>query len=211
MPIESKRIIRFMNELKDKAAHYAAEKTNEIIAKAIAQAYADGYRDGYKECQDKVTVDLSCNNIEFVDLGLPSKTAFSSKFLKDEKGNNCYLPYEKAAEFDIPTKEQIEELFEKCRFQGDFSSSGQSFYGASCIGNNSNYIWIQSAGYKEKDKLVRVPQFGGGNAYFWIRDNADGDEKCAVRLYYEKNGKPEYEFVKVFTGFKLPVLVTRKS
>ena len=53
-----------MNELKDKAAYYAAEKTNEIIAKAIAQAYADGYRDGYKECQDKMIVDLSYNNIE---------------------------------------------------------------------------------------------------------------------------------------------------
>ena len=31
-----------MKELKDVAANYAAEKTNELIRNAIAQAYADG-------------------------------------------------------------------------------------------------------------------------------------------------------------------------
>ncbi len=38
-----------MQDLKERAANYAAEKTNELLSKAIAQAYADGYRDGLKE------------------------------------------------------------------------------------------------------------------------------------------------------------------
>ena len=38
-----------MGNLQEKAEIYAAEKMNDLMAKAIAQAYADGYRDGYKE------------------------------------------------------------------------------------------------------------------------------------------------------------------
>jgi len=34
-----------MTDLNTKAENYAAEKTNDLIAKAIAQAYADGYCD----------------------------------------------------------------------------------------------------------------------------------------------------------------------
>ena len=60
-----------MEKLNERAANYAAEKVNELLAKAIAKAYADGYRDGYKECAEDYDIDLY-EDVEFVDLGLPS-------------------------------------------------------------------------------------------------------------------------------------------
>lgn len=48
-----------MNELHVKAEAYAAEKMNELMAKAIAQAYIDGYRSGYKD-RDCEIGELDC-------------------------------------------------------------------------------------------------------------------------------------------------------
>ena len=72
-----------MNELQEKAENYAAEKMNELMVKAIAKAYADGYRDGYKECAEDYDIDLY-EDVEFVDLGLPSGLLWSSKYRIDE-------------------------------------------------------------------------------------------------------------------------------
>ena len=58
--------------------------------------------------------------------------------------------------------------------------------------------------------IVDAPNYGGGNAYFWIHDEEDGDEKNAVRIHDVENGKPQMEIVKIFSGYKLPVLIVRK-
>ena len=47
-----------MKVINEKAANYAAQKTNELMVKAIAQAYADGYNTGYKECAEDNDIDL---------------------------------------------------------------------------------------------------------------------------------------------------------
>ena len=48
------------------------------------------------------------------------------------------------------------------------------------------------------------------DTYFWIHDEEEGDEKNAVRIYSMENGKPKLEIVKIFSGYKLPVLIVRK-
>ena len=48
--------------------------------KAIAQAYADGYRNGYKDREEEIPVDLRDNKTEYVDLGLPSGTLWSTDY-----------------------------------------------------------------------------------------------------------------------------------
>ena len=200
-----------MNELEKKAETYAAEKMNELMSKAIAQAYIDGYQDGYKKQLCKIKkLDYIEKEIDVHDLGLPSGTLWSLNYLEDEEGYTNYLPYFKAAKLGLPTKEQVNELIENCRWQGDFSSSGMTFYGAICIGPNGERISFKSFGYMEDDKKVDAPNYGGGNAYFWIHDEEDGHEKNAVKIYYVENGKPKIEIVKIFSGYKLPVLIVRK-
>ena len=199
------------NELQERAEIYAADKLNEFMAKAIAQAYVDGYRDGYKDRDCEVGVeDYAKGKISVHDLGLPSGTLWTLDYLKDEEDNTNYLPYVKAAKLGLPSKEQVDELIEKCRWQGDSSSSGLSFYGAICIGASGDRISFESAGYKENEKRVGAPYYGGGNAYFWIYDEEDGDKKNAVRIYGVVDGKPKMEIVKIFSGYRLPVLVVRK-
>ena len=196
-----------MNELQRKAELYASEKMNELMTKAITQAYIDGYK--YRD-SEIMKVDCIEEKIDIQDLGLPSGTLWSLNYLKNEEEDIKYLPYVKAVKLGLPTKEQIEELIENCRWQGEFSSSGLTFYGAICIGANGERIAFDSSGYMEDEKIVSAPYYGGGNAYFWIQDEEEGNEKNAVRIYGVEKGKPKMGIVKIFSGYKLPVLIVRK-
>lgn len=197
-----------MENLNERAANYAAEKTNELLSKAIAQAYADGYRDGYKDRDEEITSFNSDNGIEFVDLGLPSGTRWSTKLVGDEDDFADYLTYADAAAFELPTIEQVEELANCCRWQRDFK--GQTFYGATCIGKNGKEIYIRSWGYKEGEQL-RGYGYGADKIFFWIRNEEEEDEMKAIKLYNVKDEKPEMEVVKLFSGYKVPVMLVRKK
>ena len=200
-----------MKDIQERAESYAAEKMNDLMAKAIVQAYADGYRDGYKERDsESENLDSIEGEIRVHDLGLPSGTLWSLHYLENEEEETNYLPYIKAAKLGLPSKDQVDELIENCRWQGEFSSTGMSFYGAICIGANGEKISFNSCGYKEDEKKVGAPYYGGGNAYFWIHDEEAGDEKNAVRICGVTEGKPKIEIVKIFSGYKLPVLIVRK-
>lgn len=200
-----------MDDLQKKAEIYAAEKINDIMAKAITQAFLDGYQTGYKErdCEIASTVNID-GNIDICDLGLPSGILWSQNYLKDETDETIYLPYAKAAKLGLPSKEQFEELIENCKWQGDYSSTRITFYGAICIGATGERIPFNSCGYMEDEQYVHVPHYGGGYAYFWIQDDEDGTEKNAVRISEVIDGKPKIEYVKIFSGYKLPVLIVRK-
>ena len=63
-----------MEELKVKASNYAEENVLEVLKEAFAKVFADGYRDGYKDCKEEIPVDLSDDEVDYVDLGLPSGT-----------------------------------------------------------------------------------------------------------------------------------------
>jgi hypothetical protein len=173
------------------------------LAKAIAQAYADGYQDGVKDRDEGVVSP----NIEFVDLGLPSGTKWSTKLIGEDDFAD-YLAYADAASYGLPTIEQVEELANYCRWQRDFR--GQTFYGATCIGKNGKEIYIRSWGYKEGDRLCCYG-YGADTIFFWIRNEEEGDEMKAIKLHNVKDEKPEMEIVKLFSGYKVPVmLVTNK-
>ena len=68
-----------------------------------------------------------------------------------------------------------------------------------------------SSGFKEGERLVGVPHYGGGIAYFWIHDNEEGDEKNAIKIFDVEDGKPKMEIVKLFSGYRLPVMLVRKK
>jgi hypothetical protein len=200
-----------MENLNERAANYAAEKANELLAKAIAQAYEDGYRDGYKDRAEKIDCAIDNTDIEYVDLGLPSGTRWSKEYLKDEKGFAAYYSYDDVKRLGLPSREQVEELISKCRWKGSYSTTGQTFYDATCKGKNSNEILVQCEGIMEFDDVRYSTRYGGGRAYFWIIDDSDDDEKSAVCIYGVEKEKPKMEIEKIFSGYKLPVLLVRKK
>jgi len=189
-------------ELTERAGNYAEGKANEAITKAIAQAYADGYRDGYKDREEEIPVDLRDNKTEYVDLGLPSGTLWSNDYEK-ENGKILYLPYGKAAKYDIPTKEQWKELLEYCRVEFHFQF--RVLNSVSYIGPNGNSIRFESIGCKKED-TISCP----GVVYFWILDDEDSVMKNAIESYnavYNVNVR----FGKVFCGYKLPLRLVRQK
>ena len=199
-----------MENLNERAVNYAAEKTNELLSKAIAQAYADGYRDGYDDAEKKGD-SARFDNAEVFDMCLPSKSWWSLNYLKDENGKTNYLSYPDASKLGLPTLKQVKELIKYCRWQGNYSQSRLTFYGADCQGASGNIIKFLSFGYKEGEELVEVPRYGGGSAYFWIQDDEEGDEKNAIRIYDVEDGKPKFKIVKLFSGYRLPVMLVRKK
>lgn len=196
-----------MENLNERAANYAAEKTNELLAKAIAQAYADGYRDGLKDREEESSDSLETAGVEFVDLGLPSGTKWSTKLMNSDEDTD-YLPYAKAAVLGIPTREQVEELMNYCDLRANRSEGGY-FYGLYCLGNSGGEIYLDGANYKIGDELQYT--WGRFHIYFWIRDDEDGNQKNAVRITRFNDGKPEMEIVKLFAGYKLPVMLVRNK
>ena len=202
-----------MEKLNERAANYAAEKVNELLAKAIAKAYADGYRDGYKECAEDYDIDLY-EDVEFVDLGLPSGLLWSSKYRIDEEGTPLYLTYEEAAALDIPTEEQFFELVNCCKWEhimGYVDRGGYSYkqtVGKYCEGDNGEYIKFDDKGMKYIGS-----GYGSNDIRFWIRDDVDEAEKKSVFIESGlQNEKPIIKIKKVDASTaKMPVMLVRNK
>ena len=186
-----------MKELKELSINYATEKTNEVMVNTIAQAYADGYRKGYKDREDEIPVDLRDGNTEYIDLGLPSGTLWSSDF---EKNSNklIYAPYESTKFLEIPTLEQCTELFSNCRFS---NKEGVVY----CLGPNGKYIKFDFAGYKV---IENEPATYTTASVFWIKDCNEKSENTARILNMRGLQLDTY---KEFCGNKLPIRLVQKT
>lgn len=173
------------------AAKYAAGKANEVIDKAIAQAYADGYRDGYKDREEEIPVDFRDNRTEYVDLGLPSGTLWSTDYEKNDN-NILYLPYVQAKRYNIPTNKQWEELVTECQW-GWFGKVLR------CTGKNGAWIdFLKTGGL--------CPSYSKGDkSYLWLLgDSIDAQNElvCIESVDYKV-------IVKSFMGYKYPIRLVK--
>ena len=192
-----------MVNLNERAANYAAEKTNELLANAIAQAYANGYRDGIKSSSFVVTA-----GVKFVDLGLPSGTMWADKFLMENDGVS-YLPYKDADLKNIPTEEQWDELWNSCQWKYDLDDS-RELLKAYCVGPNGNVLEFETTGYIEAASISHSYM-----VKFWIKDCRDVDIKHSATIsfggtYNYRRGL-ENATSDLFSGYRLPVMLVRKK
>lgn len=199
-----------MEELKVLANSYAEENVINVLKESFAKVYADGYRDGYKACEEEIPMNLRSDQTEFVDLGLPSGTLWAKDYEKSE-GKTMYLPFCKANEMGIPTEELWNELLEHCKWQGNYSSTGSTFYGVSCIGPNGNVIKFRSKGFMKDNKVIDDDEYGGGQIYFWLQDDELNSEHNKTIVTIERGSKrnPEKMISKIFSGYKLPIRLVK--
>lgn len=191
----------------DKAKEYAEGKINDALNKVIVEAYMAGYNSGYKDGYDKVVKETSFGDIEYVDLGLPSGTLWSSNYVEDENKEILYVTQEKSKVFDIPTVAQWLELVRVCRWeQGskriDTSIGSCHFQNlAICLGPNGNRIIFEKTGlYEIKSTLERA-----GEVLFWLKKEKDVFVKflnitfCTIKITSENE----------FSGCKLPIRLVK--
>lgn len=186
--------------IQEQANMYAEGKANEAITKAIAEAYIEGYKAGYKDREDEIPMELRTNQVEYVDLGLPSGTLWSTDYERLD-GEIQYLTYEKAKTLKLPTKEQWEELYSVCRWHSVFQSS--RYYAAECVGPNGKVLTFICTGlikFTAKENKDRT--------YFWTEDNREDNDKYMV---YLKNygGASKGDCVEDFSGYKLPIRLVK--
>lgn len=188
-------------DIQEKANSYAEGKVNEAMTKLIVQAYIDGYNDGYKN--GKKNCRIECNNVEFVDLGLPSGTLWASDYLRDSEGKICYLPYVEAKKYPIPSIEQWKELEQYCRWSASLLSDTSKIF--HCIGLNGNVISFSQTGYIKSSSCIDFT-----DVRMWIKDDSEKFDKQSI-LMYSENKFPEVSKSTslLFCGFKLSIRLVR--
>ena len=194
----------------EQADKYAEGKANETITKAISEAYIASYKAGYKDREEEIPLELRDNKTEYVDLGLPSHTLWSTDYEKlDSK--ILYLPYEKAEYMKIPTKEQWKELFSICRWEYEYyydSGRYMDLKRARCVGPNGQILTFELTGMMKISGITDSYE-----ALFWLENDKEGNEKESVRLY--NDGKKQMirsgygRVATFFSGYRLPVRTVR--
>jgi len=169
-----------MEELREKARSYAEENVIAILKESFAKIYADGYRAGYNDCKEEILVDLWDSRIDYVDLGLPSGTLWSTDYEKDGD-DNLYLSYEMASDKNLPTREQWRELKGICKWE----YIGVKLEKIKCVGPNGNCIYFCPTGYLDFVRKVLDDE-----VYFWTKEE---DERFAVRMWQYKYGREAIE------------------
>ena len=191
-----------MMEITERANKYADGKANEAITTAIAQAYMDGYRDGYKDREEEIPVDLRDKKTEYVDLGLPSGTLWSTDYEKDENGDNLYLPYEEASNLKLPTPGQWQELDKECMAIPIRDQKTNKFIGFECVGPNGKTIRFDITG-----NYLGSKQQESEDICAWMKST--GEQNCAI---FKGQGNPLKVYMnmwKYFTGNRLIVRLVR--
>ena len=95
---------------------------------------------------------MNVDKLQFIDLGLPSGKLWATENIKDEKGNEAYVSFDKAVETfgdKLPTKEDWKELFEHCIHQYDEGRKGIVL-----TGPNGNTIFLPSKGFCGDDSKI---------------------------------------------------------
>lgn len=190
----------------EQADKYAEGKANEAITKAIADAYIEGYKAGYKDREEEIPMELRDNKTEYIDLGLPSRTLWSTDYEELDR-KYLYLPYEKAEYLKIPTKEQWEELKTSCKWEYDIDHV-YDFICCRCVGPNGQILKFERTG-----RIITEGNVDEWEAFFWIEDDSDLNEKNSIHMFnYGKKLNKEIgrcELSKNFSGYKLPVRLVR--
>lgn len=174
----------------EKAKAYAEEKALNTITSALEQAYRAGYVEGYKDAIVKnETRTETIDGVEFIDLGLPSGTNWSSTYLKNGK-NSKLLSYDEAIKMNIPSIDQFKELLKYCTFTNNKSVKISAPNGKELILSNCITITIGNSFEIVTDYL------------FWL-EGEDSEKKMAPCA----DGRTSLKLSEYYRYSELPVML----
>ena len=193
---------------KEKVQEYVEGKVIDALNKVVADAYLAGYNAGYQDGYNKVVKDSVSEGSEFVDLGLPSGTLWSSDYVKkDDNDMTIYVTQENGADYEIPTYEQFKELMDECKWdqksEKNWTESGFYYWHewAICLGPNGNKITFEKTGiYETTDSLTRTSEI-----FFWLNNKEYFYNNCANITLNSLNIGSE----NMFSGYKLPIRLVK--
>lgn len=191
----------------ENAKEYAEGKVTKALSQVVADANMAGYNAGYQDGYNKVVKDSVTEGVEYVDLGLPSRTLWASDYVKDDNDKAIYVAQENSADYEIPTYEQFKELMDECKWEQksekNWTESG--FYHwhewAICLGPNGNKITFEKTGiYEATDSRTRTSEI-----LFWLNNKEYFHRNCASITLNDLNVDSE----NVFSGYKLPIRLVK--
>lgn len=169
------------------AAEYAQNNSEQILL-LLAKAYQEGYEQGVCDSTHKINID----DVEYLDLGLPSGTLWSfPPYICDSGWKLKTLPYEQVKNLNLPTREQWDELFQHCRFVDKkiIAPNGIRF------------------GYPSRSHIIYTlgEQCVKGHNKFWMKADPDDDHKVSV-IEFDKDVNT---YGTHFTGYRLPFFLVK--
>lgn len=188
---------------KEELRQYAEKKVLEALSSAIESAYNDGYKAGYDDGvsgQESSVQKEVIDGVEYIDLNLPSGTKWSSGYLKDEHESMRFLSYDEADKLNIPTAEQFEELKKNCELvYRNFANN--PYY--EMVGTNTAAIRLYK-GYRHEGSDIKMQD----SFLFWLKDTRNENER--TNYVDVATGVGNYQR-NIFKGFKIPVMLVKKS
>lgn len=184
-------------DIKERSKEYAEGKALSAFTSALEQAYADGYNDGLKHYENE-RLESFVDGIEYKDLMLKSGTRWAAGYVKD-KDLIGFFSYIEAYKFNLPTKEDFEELCTECAIDNYLYTNNK---GIKFTGKNGETLELPYVEVKEITSDPGTPLY----IAFWLKDEGDNPQKVYARVnVYKKIIDSQ-----VFMGYKLPVLLVRK-
>lgn len=191
----------------DKAKEYAEGKATKALNPVVTDAYMAGYNAGYQDGVNKVAKEVVLEETEYVDLGLPSGTLWSSDYVKDDNDKAIYVTQENSADYKIPSNEQWTELMDECKWEQKSEKNwteGGFYYWHEwvvCLGPNGSKVTFEKTGlYEATDCRSRKEEI-----LFWLNNKEYFHRNCAnITL-----NNLEVGLENVFSGYKLPIRLVK--
>lgn len=95
--------------LEEKAQEYALAALQDQL-ELVKKAYIDGYNAGKEDAIAPTLNPTSNEEVDYIDLNLPTKDQWSLQLIDKETGLPLQLPYTKVKDWAIPTVEDIKNL-----------------------------------------------------------------------------------------------------
>lgn len=121
--------------------------------------------------------------MEYIDLGLPSKTLWASHNVganTDTEFGTYFKHHNIPQEYECPTNKQIEELINNTTLEWIVKDNVN---GCLFTGDNGNSIFLPAAAYYHGDYIHDKNQGG----YYWSAQTDKDDQEYAYYMYFDSS------------------------